>query len=272
MANAVNWTAFARPVPSVNLARRLMTAIPIDLIEALHEARSVVCFTGAGVSAESGVPTFRDAQGGFWQQYRPEDLATPEGFERNPKLVWEWYAWRRKQVFQIQPNLGHVALAGFQDVFPTVTIVTQNIDGLHQRAGSRHVLELHGSLSRTKCSADHRVVESWEETNAAPPACPHCGAYLRPDVVWFGEVLPADVMNRALQASRKCDVFFSIGTSSLVYPAASIPHEALSAGATLIEINPETTPLSDQVHYVLRGPSGEVLPQLRQALEQRGLS
>jgi len=247
-----------------------MTVIPTDLVETLRKARTAVCFTGAGVSAESGVPTFRGAQGGFWQQYRPEDLATPEGFQRNPKLVWEWYAWRREQLLQVQPNPGHLALAAFQNVFSDVTIVTQNIDGLHQRAGSRHVLELHGSLARTKCSAENRVVECWEETNTAPPRCPHCGAYLRPDVVWFGEVLPTDVMDEAMQASRKCDVFFAIGTSSLVYPAASLPYEALAADATLIEINPEPTPLSEEARHVLRASSGEVLPQLLQAIEQRG--
>jgi NAD-dependent deacetylase len=232
------------------------------LVDALRTARHIAVLTGAGVSAESGVPTFRDAQTGLWARYRPDDLATPEAFRRNPRLVWEWYAWRRELVSKANPNPGHYALARLEDRVPRVTLITQNVDSLHQRAGSRGVIELHGNIQRTICSSEQRVVREWQETGHVPPLCPDCGAPLRPDVVWFGEMLPRSALALAVQAAQACDVFFSIGTSSLVEPAASLPLEALERGAVLVEINPQPTPLSAQARHVLRGPAGEVLPEL----------
>ncbi len=238
--------------------------IPSPLIKTLRNARHVTILTGAGISAESGVPTFRDARTGLWSQYRPEELATPEAFEQNPKLVWDWYAWRRDLVGQVQPNEGHYALVEMERRAPVFTLITQNVDGLHRRAGSHHVLELHGNLFRTKCLAEGRVVESWEPREETPPRCSHCGAWLRPDVVWFGEMLPSDVLRQAEEATVQCDVFFSIGTSTLVYPAAELPFAALRGGATVVEVNPQPTPLSSQANYSLRGAAGEVLPGLVQ--------
>ena len=218
--------------------------------------------TGAGISAESGVPTFRDAQTGLWAKFKPEELATPEAFERNPKLVWEWYQWRRERVGLVAPNAGHLALAALERRVPEFTLITQNVDGLHQRAGSRKVIELHGNITRTKCFAENVVVEQWPETMEAPPRCPRCGAWLRPDVVWFGEMLPPGAFEAAEAASARCEVFFSIGTSTVVYPAAALPFAALRAGATVVEVNPNPTPLSAQAAFVLQGLSGEILPAL----------
>jgi len=238
---------------------------PPEMIRALREAKRIAVLTGAGVSAESGIPTFREAQTGLWARYRPEDLATPEAFRRNPKLVWDWYAWRRQMVKNVQPNPGHEALArlethcrGNEGRF---TLITQNVDGLHQRAGSQNVIELHGSIQRVKCFDENTPVDSWDNSET-PPHCPYCGSFLRPDVVWYGEGLPMDALNRAYLAAAESDIFFSIGTSSLVQPAASLPVLALEAQAILIEINPQHTPLSASASYVLEGPSGQVLPQL----------
>jgi NAD-dependent deacetylase len=237
-------------------------AISQDLIDRLQAAKSVVVLTGAGVSAESGVPTFRQAQTGLWAKYRPEELATPGAFSRNPRLVWEWYEWRRKLVSAAQPNAGHYALAELEAIYPDFVLVTQNVDGLHRRAGSRNMLELHGNLTRTKCSKEGEVIESWDNTENVPPPCPRCGAPLRPDVVWFEEPLPAREMQLAREASARCDVFLAIGTSGVVYPAAWLPLEALDNQAILVEINPEPTPLTPKAHYALAGPSGGVLPEI----------
>lgn len=235
--------------------------IPEDLTKALKDAESVVVLTGSGISAESGVPTFRDAQTGIWAQYDPQQLATPEAFLRNPELVWEWYEWRRKLVDEAGPNPGHKALAELRKHVKGLTLVTQNVDGLHQRAGSENVLELHGNIRRSICSSELLEVEP-VETAEKPPSCPNCGAPLRPDVVWFGEMLPEGVMEAAAEAAQNCDVFLSVGTSSVVYPAASLPYEALSANATVVEVNPEGTPLTDHAAYLLQGRAGEVLPAL----------
>ena len=218
--------------------------------------------TGAGVSAESGVPTFRDAQTGLWAKYKPEDLATPRAFQRNPRLVWEWYEWRRTLVAQARPNPGHLALAEMEKFFPEFHLITQNVDGLHQRAGSRSVTELHGNILRTKCFDEGTIVSDWPQTSDVPPKCPQCGGLLRPDVVWFEEPLPEEQMRLADQASRSCEVFFSIGTSGVVYPAASLPFQALQSGAMVIEINPEPTPLTSRAAYVLTGAAGLILPEL----------
>jgi NAD-dependent deacetylase len=238
--------------------------IPRELVEKLAQARRVTVLTGAGISAESGIPTFRDALTGLWASHDPQELATPEGFARNPKLVWEWYAERRARIASVAPNPGHIALAALEKRFENFTLVTQNIDSLHQRAGSRDVVELHGNIARVKCSVEDAVVRDFPPGDS-PPRC-HCGAYLRPDVVWFGEMLPADALARAEAAAEHCEVFFSIGTSAQVYPAAELPLRALSAGATVVEINPERTALTRHAQFSLRGASGKVLPALLEKL------
>lgn len=244
-------------------------AIPAALVAQLRRATYVVVLTGAGISAESGVPTFRQAQTGLWAQYDPRALATPQAFRRQPQLVWDWYAWRRELVAGVAPNPGHFALADMERLAPRFTLITQNVDSLHQRAGSRVVIELHGNLARTKCSREERVVETWPATDERPPRCPDCGALLRPDVVWFGEALPAKALDAAFDAARAADVFLTIGTSGIVQPAASLPLLAQSGGAVTVEINPEETPLSHRMAYTLRGPSGLLLPALVAATWER---
>ncbi len=236
--------------------------IPAELLQRLAKATRVTALTGAGVSAESGVPTFRDAQTGLWAKFRSEDLATPRAFQRNPRLVWEWYAWRRKLVAEAKPNPAHVALAEMEKLFPQFHLITQNVDGLHQRAGSQQVIELHGNITRTKCFDEGTIISNWRETGDVPPRCPNCGGHLRPDVVWFEEPLPEAEMTLAAHASTSCEVFLSIGTSTVVYPAAALPAEALRSGATVVEINPERTPFTAQAHFALAGAAGVVLPEL----------
>jgi len=240
--------------------------LPDELIEAIRVARHLAVLTGAGISAESGVPTFRDAQTGLWARYDPTELATAQAFQRNPKLVWDWYQWRRELVAKAAPNAGHLALAqlesGLLQPGTRFTLITQNVDGLHQRAGSRSIIELHGNIWRTKCFTEDQVVEAWPPTDEVPPRCPRCGGLLRPDVVWFGEALPRHALAAATEAARACDVFFSIGTSALVQPAASLPLLALGHGAVVVEINPDETPLTAHLTYSLRGPAGTILPEL----------
>lgn len=242
-----------------------MIDLPHDLVRALRAAQQVAVLTGAGVSAESGIPTFREAQTGLWAQYDPQELATPDAFRRNPKLVWEWYAWRRELVSKARPNPGHYALAELARRVPRLTLITQNIDNLHQAAGSADVIELHGNIHRTKCCRENTPIDHWPDTGDVPPRCPHCGAYLRPDVVWFGEALPSDQLQAAVAATESCDLFFSIGTSGLVEPAASLARLALQRGAHVVEINPTVTPLTPHATFVLSAPSGEVLPALLRA-------
>lgn len=237
------------------------------LIQRLAAAKSVVVLTGAGVSAESGVPTFRDAQTGLWAKYNPEDLATPRAFRSNPRLVWEWYAWRRKLVARANPNPAHFALVELEQHVPEFHLVTQNVDGLHQRAGSQRVIELHGNITRTKCFDEGTIISKWTETGDVPPKCPDCGGLLRPDVVWFEEPLPDEEISLAQRASRSCDMFLCVGTSTVVYPAAELPFEALRCGATVVEINPQPTPLTDQARFVLTGAAGVVLPELIASLK-----
>lgn len=254
-------------------------SILADLIKILQTAKNVVVLTGAGISAESNIPTFRDAQTGLWAKYSPEELATPQAFRRNPRLVWEWYAWRRALVAQAQPNPGHLALAQLEayltkDALRTrhyatgFTLITQNVDGLHQRAGNRSVIELHGNINRTKCFDEGVIVDSWQPTEDVPPPCPYCGGYLRPDVVWFGETLPPQALAAAFEAADQGDVFFSIGTSGLVQPAASLAYQAIQGGAVVVEINPDVTPLTNSATYLLQGPAGQVLPILMRALSE----
>ncbi|MFB3127135.1 MAG: NAD-dependent deacetylase [Candidatus Acidiferrales bacterium] len=227
----------------------------------LAEAERVVVLTGAGISAESGVPTFRGT-GGLWRQHRPEDLATPEAFARGPRLVWEWYDWRRARVAKAEPNPGHLALAQLERRVPDFTLITQNVDGLHQRAGSRRVLKLHGDIWTLHCLGC-----GLEETNhdvplrEIPPRC-SCGGLFRPGVVWFGEALPADVLRHAMEAAAHAQVFLVVGTSAVVQPAASLPLLAQQNGAKLVEVNLEETPLSAQADASFWGKAGELLPRL----------
>ena len=233
---------------------------------ALSKAQHVCVLTGAGISAESGIPTFRDAQTGLWANFRAEDLATPEAFERDPKFVWDWYEFRRELVRQAEPNPGHFALAELARRVPRFTLVTQNVDGLHQRAGSTGVLEYHGNILRDRCCVEQVIADRSEDSRHGLPHCAACGGLLRPDVVWFGEAIPRGPMLAAADAAESCDVFLSIGTSSLVYPAAGLAESALRAGATVIEVNPERTDLSRAADVVLPGPSGELLPRLLEQL------
>lgn len=232
-----------------------------ELVCLLKSASALTVLTGSGISAESGVPTFRDAQTGLWARFRPEELATPEAFHADPALVWRWYQWRREMVRGARPNPAHLALVHLQRRLPGFRLVTQNVDGLHQRAGSRDVVEYHGNILRTRCSRAGCLPEL-PELPGEPPACPACGAPARPDVVWFGEAIPDAAQRAALQATAQCEVFMAIGTSGAVYPAAGLAQLARQQGAAFIELNPEPTPLSDQADFVLRGPAGLMLPQL----------
>lgn len=236
---------------------------PGELLARLRDARRVVVLTGAGISAESGIPTFRDALTGLWAQYRAEDLATPEAFERNPALVWSWYRMRREIVAGAEPNPGHRAIARLESRVAHFTLITQNVDGLHRRAGSADPVELHGSLLRARCSREGTVVESWDEPKVGPPRCVGCQAYLRPDVVWFGETLPEHALGRARDASASCDVLLSVGTSNLIEPAASLPWLAASTGAVVAVVNPsmEGQRSGTRIHHLV-GRAGELLPAL----------
>ena len=226
-----------------------------------HPVRSVVVLTGAGVSAESGVPTFR-GPGGLWREYRAEDLATPEAFARDPGLVWEWYDWRRQLVARCKPNPAHEAIAELERRVPDFLLVTQNVDGLHRQAGSRRLVELHGCLWRMRCPREGTVIEDREvPLSVIPPRC-KCGGMLRPDVVWFGEALPADALQSALRAAEDCDLMLVVGTSAVVQPAASLPLMAKEHGATLIEVNPDPTPLTGHADETHRGKAADVLPRL----------
>ncbi|HLF74223.1 MAG TPA: NAD-dependent deacylase [Anaerolineales bacterium] len=244
---------------------------PPELISFLRAAPSLVALTGAGVSQESGLRTFRDAQTGLWAQYRPEELASPGAFRRDPKLVWDWYAWRREAVKGVRPNPGHYALAEMEKRLPDFTLVTQNVDGLHRMAGSAHVLELHGNIQRVRCADCYTFTETWDDDDESVPRCAACGGLLRPDVVWFGEALPRDQLEAAVEAARSCGVFFSIGTSGVVQPAASLAFAAHNRGAVIVEVNAEPTPLTPKADYVLQGKSGEILPELVKAVWEDGV-
>ncbi len=235
--------------------------------ELLCRARRVVAFTGAGMSAESGIPTFRDP-GGLWEQFRPEELATPEAFERNPDRVWAWYQQRRRVIEAAQPNAGHRALAAMEELFEEFTVVTQNIDRLHQRAGSRTVLELHGTILSNHCHRCGRPYAEEPLPEQTAPICPACGGRVRPSVVWFGELLPEEVFARAEQAIERCDVLLSIGTSGEVYPAAGLVWRAKACGAAVVEVNPNWTELSSLADVHLHGSAAQVLPELLKRVER----
>lgn len=230
-------------------------------------------FTGAGVSAESGIATFRDALTGLWERFDAEALATPEAFRRDPELVWGWYEWRRAQVMKAQPNDGHIAIARLEQIVPKLTLITQNVDDLHERAGSLAPLHLHGSLFTPHCvrcgkAAKIGAPAAQPEGGArlAPPACAKCEGSIRPGVVWFGEALPTKALARAFAAANSCDCLLSVGTSSLVHPAAQIPFEAKRAGATVIQVNPGSTALDEIADFNLRATAATALPALVEAL------
>ncbi|MDP2999744.1 MAG: NAD-dependent deacylase [Bryobacterales bacterium] len=229
--------------------------------EWLREASSVAALTGAGISAESGIPTFRGA-GGLWREFRAEDLATPEAFARDPRLVWEWYDWRRGLIAHAEPNAGHRALVELAQRVERFTLITQNVDGLHDRAGSRDVLKVHGDIWMVRCTACGR--QTRDDRVPLPELPPHCecGGLLRPGVVWFGEPLPDNVWREAERATRQAEVFLVIGTAAVVYPAAGLVPLAKAAGAKVIEINLDETPYSAQVDCSLRGRAGELLPEV----------
>lgn len=240
-----------------------------SLVKAISDARHVAVLTGAGVSAESGVPTFRDAQTGLWAKYDPQQLATPEAFASDPQTAWDWYRWRRQLVAKVAPNAGHEALGELSGLVPRLTLITQNVDGLHQRAGSDDVIEFHGNLFRDKCASDELVFPAHEAgAQTAPPLCPQCGAILTPGVVLFGEPIPGRLLQRASAAANDCDLFLCIGTSSLVYPAAGLAETAVHNGATVVEINIDDTPLTPLADHVLRGASAHVLPALVSAVAE----
>ena len=245
--------------------------------ELIQRAERIVVLTGAGISAESGVPTFRGADG-LWKKHRAEELATPSAFDRDPRLVWEWYGWRRERVGECLPNAGHLALADLALGRDGVTIVTQNVDGLHslaaeERAAARQVppgaavpLELHGCLFRVRCTRCSEEAECREKVDAGSeetlPHCGSCGALLRPDIVWFGEALPRSVLNQAFSAAEAADLCLVVGTSALVHPAASIPVATRDRGGHIVEVNPEPTPLSDMAGVRLRAGAATVLPSI----------
>jgi len=235
-----------------------------EVARRLSRASRITVMTGAGVSAASGVPTFRGS-GGLWRLFRPEDLATPQAFARDPKLVWEWYDWRRQMIAGCHPNAAHDVLARWSQR-PGFTLITQNVDGLHERAGSRDVVRFHGSIWEVRCRNDCAgSLAAWRDDTVPfpvlPPHCLYCGDILRPNVVWFGEGIDPDVLAQCLSAA-KCDVFLTAGTSSVVYPAASLVYEARSHGAFTVEVNLEATPASESLDVSLQGPAEEILPEI----------
>jgi NAD-dependent deacetylase len=239
----------------------------IDLLSesALSRESPVTVLTGAGVSAESGVPTFR-GEDGLWRSFRAEELATPGAFERDPTTVWEWYDYRRRIVSGIDPNPAHLAITRLDEALPDFLLITQNVDGLHARAGTKRIVELHGNLFRVRCTRDGKTYECLEvPLSEIPPKC-ECGALLRPDVVWFGEGLPSEAIDRAFAAAEACKLMLVVGTSAVVQPAAMIPILAKQTGARVIEINPDCTPITDWVDLHLQGKAGEILPDVVEAL------
>jgi NAD-dependent deacetylase len=245
-----------------------------QVAQVIHEADKVAILTGAGVSKESGVPTFRDAMEGLWAQYDPQELATPIAFLANPKLVWDWYQWRREMVNKAKPNPGHLALAQLHQYKTQVHLITQNVDDLHEQAGSKDVIHLHGKIAQSKCfyncQGDPTIIDISKieyDKDAGPPPCPHCGRHVRPDVVWFGESLLRDEYGRAWKATENCAVMLVVGTSGLVSPASHLPSMAKNHGAKIVEVNPDETPITPLADFRLKGASGEMLPKVIEAFD-----
>lgn len=244
----------------------------VDVISALAKslvaAKRVVILTGAGISAESGVPTFRQAQTGLWRRYSPEDLATPGAFQRDPALVWGWYQWRRRLILRAKPNAGHRAIARLATLLENVTLITQNVDHLHGLAGSANHLALHGNIFDNRCPMDGTTKACVEFESALPPPCDRCGTPVRPNVVWFGENLDEGVLRRAFSAASESNLFLSIGTSALVSPAADLPSVAHEAGADIAEINPAETPVSHLCRWRIRETAARFLPRMVDGVSQ----
>lgn len=248
----------------------MSATFPQALLDALGNARHLLVFTGAGVSAESGIPTFRDALTGLWERFDPAQLATPEAFAADPALVWGWYEWRRMKVLAAQPNPAHRAIAGLLSCVPRLTVVTQNVDDLHERAGSTDVIHLHGSLHQPRCVACGHAHEGLSTTpgepeegrRLEPPRCVKCGERVRPGVVWFGEMLPEAALQAAFEAAQDCDCLLSIGTSGVVQPAALIPQLAAENGAVVAHVNPQPVSVRGPRQFSLEGPAGSILPAL----------
>jgi NAD-dependent deacetylase len=248
------------------LEKRAME-FPTDVIAALDPAKKIVVLTGAGISAESGVPTFR-GEDGLWRRYRAEELATAEAFEANPQLVWEWYDWRRGIIGKAEPNPGHLVIAEMERIFPYFSLITQNVDGLHRRAGNSRVIEIHGNLWQLRCVRDGRVSEDFRSPlPVIPPRCA-CGALLRPHVVWFGEALNQEDLAQAYDYIKESDILLVVGTSAIVQPVASFPLIAKQAGALVIEVNKDPTPLSSLADAAFQGKAGEILPALLAAIKK----
>lgn len=251
-----------------------MSIFDEKLIATLMGAERIVVLTGAGTSSESGIPTFRDVLTGLWENFDAQELATPQAFSADPEFVWGWYEWRRSKVLGCEPNAAHYAIASMQHHVASLGVVTQNVDDLHERAGSEDVVHLHGSLHEPRChdcGAPHVLsseipVEPEGGRRVTPPACAQCGGFVRPGVVWFGESLPENNWQRAQELAGACDVLFSIGTSSLVYPAAHLPHLAKAAGACVVQVNPHPTGIEGVVDHNLQGKAGQILPALVQAV------
>lgn len=243
--------------------------LPIDpkLLALFKKDSKVVVLTGAGISAESGIPTFRDAQTGFWADYKPEELASPQGFSKNPKMVYDWYRWRRDIVLKSRPNAGHQAIVDLARLLPNVTVITQDVDGLHTQAGSKNVIEMHGSIHKMKCVGEGHPSE-WIDDIASVPTCKICSAMLRPDIVWFGEMLDRSDLNAIESALASSTIFFSIGTSGVVYPAAGFMAEANAYGAATISVNPDRSAQGD-ARFFLEGKAGDVLPGLVKAIARQ---
>ena len=240
--------------------------LPQQLLATLAARPAIVALTGAGISAESGVPTFRDAQTGLWARYRPEQLASPGAFERDPGLVWRWYQWRRRTIAAVQPNAGHRALVELEKALGAFTLVTQNVDGLHRRAGSRNVIPLHGDLWSNRCQRCAAPSAHEDNDTVRPPRCARCGGLMRPAVVWFGEALPASALSTAAEQIASAELVLVIGTSAQVYPAAALAEQAVTQGSVVAEINPARTPLSAKVRWRLDLTAAEALPRLAAAL------
>jgi NAD-dependent deacetylase len=238
------------------------------LIAAFDPAKKIVVLTGAGISAESGVPTFR-GEDGLWRRYRAEELATPAAFRADPKLVWEWYDWRRGIIGKAAPNPGHEAIAEMERIFPSFSLITQNVDGLHRRAGNTRLIEIHGNLWQMRCVSDGQVQEDYRcPLPEIPPLCA-CGAMLRPHVVWFGESLDQGDLALAYRLLEECDLLLVVGTSAVVQPVASFPLMAKQGGAFVVEVNMDPTPLSSSVDAAFHGKAGEILPTLLQEIKRQ---
>lgn len=237
-------------------------------VEILRNAGSLTVLTGAGISAESGVPTFR-GKDGLWRKYRAEELATWNAFQRDPELVWEWYDMRRGLINDAEINQGHIIIAEMEKHYDDFVLITQNVDGLHRKAGNKNIIELHGNLWRVRCLSEDKVFEFKEvPLKIIPPKC-SCGSLLRPDVVWFNEPMPQLEIHRACNASEGCDVMLVVGTSAVVQPAASLPIIAKNAGAKVVELNVAATPLTGLVDVSIKGKAGEMLPLIwRQVMEK----